>query len=107
VTRIESAYRAEVPLADGAESGIATSAPLGFVIPTEKPLADWKTVRIATPGDFVALATFRVRRDDGFRDIGSALVHENDPQRIAIMLAETHIPRTADSLCGVLMAESA
>jgi hypothetical protein len=104
--RIESASETPVPLADGPEPGISISAPLGFLTPTEKPWADWKCVEIVAPGDFVALATFRFRRDEGLREIGSALAQQNDPQRIAIMLAETHLPRTADSLCGVLMRES-
>jgi hypothetical protein len=103
--RIESAARVPFLAADGPEPGIAISAPLGFLTPSEEPWADWKRVQIAAPGDFVALATFRFCRDEGLPAIGSALAQQNDPQRIAIMLAETHVPRTADSLCGVLIRE--
>ena len=66
---------------------------------------DWKAVKIAVPGDFVALATFRFPRDEGLRSVGSALARQNDAQRIATVLAETHWPRTSDCLCGVLMRE--
>jgi hypothetical protein len=104
--RIESAWQVHVPLAEGPEPGLSTSAPLGFLPPREEPWADWKEVGIAAPGDLVALATFRFPRDDGLQKIGSFLAQQNDSARIALRLAESHWPRTVDSLCAVIMRES-
>jgi hypothetical protein len=105
--RIESASETDVDLADGPDPGVSISAPIGYMTPTAKPSVDWKKVDIQRPGDFVALATFRFpRQGQGFEQIATALAHQNDPQRIAIRLAETHAPRTLDSLCGVLMREA-
>src|SRR5262245_47430046 len=106
--RLESASRISVDLADGPEPGFSVSAPIGHMSPNAEHSVDWEQVEIRRPGDFVALATFRFPRvGQGFEAIGTGLVGQNDAQRVAVVLAETHTPRTLDSLCGVLMWEGA
>ena len=101
--RIESAWEAEVPLAEGPDPGISSNAPIGFM--KDQPKIDWKQVELIAPGDFVALATFRFARNEKMEQLGSALAERVDRERIALMLAEAHWPSTADSLCGLLIKE--
>jgi len=102
--RIESAWDVNIPVAEGYESGISVSAPIGFM--KEEPKPDWKQIELNAPGDFVALATFRFARDEQMEQLGSALAERADRERIAVMLAESHWPSTADSLCGLLIKET-
>lgn len=101
--RIESAWEVDVPLAAGPDPGLSSNAPIGFMEKEPKP--DWKQVELVAPGDFVALATFRFARDEKMQQLGSALAERLDRDRIALLLAESHWPATADSLCGLLIKD--
>jgi hypothetical protein len=97
--------RLRVPAMDNANAVVAFQAPLGF-LDFEKDDQDWADcheVRFSTPGDLVALATFRFPREPAkLNQVGLALTRSQDAVSSARVLTNTFAAAGRDAMCGVV-----
>jgi hypothetical protein len=95
--------RLRIPAMDNANAVVAFRAPLGF-LDFEKEAAGWadcREVRLASPGDLVALASFRFPPEPAqLTQAARALGRRQDAASSALVLTNTFAAAGQDAMCG-------